>query len=131
VESVTKLGEVILHQTKGGVVRKGERVKGKLDEERRLSLMRHHTGTHLLLHAAKGQAGLFYVMAAANSFGAALLSSGDGTFDDVIEAIEKGTIKALLVVESDPFRFFPDEERLARAIEKLELLVLVALDFTA
>jgi alanyl-tRNA synthetase len=53
VESVVKLGDVILHQTKGGVVRRGERVKGKLDEERRLSLMRHHTGTHILLHAAK------------------------------------------------------------------------------
>ncbi|MDD1667327.1 MAG: alanine--tRNA ligase-related protein, partial [Methanomicrobiales archaeon] len=53
VESVVKLGEVILHQTKGGVLRLGERVKGKLDEERRLSLMRHHTGTHILLHAAK------------------------------------------------------------------------------
>ena len=53
VESVVKLGDVILHQTKGGVIKKGERVKGKLDEERRLSLMRHHTGTHILLHAAK------------------------------------------------------------------------------
>ena len=53
VDSVVKLGEVILHQTKGGVIKKGERVKGKLDEERRLSLMRHHTGTHILLHAAK------------------------------------------------------------------------------
>jgi alanyl-tRNA synthetase len=53
VESVVKLGGVILHQTKGGVIKRGERVKGKLDEERRLSLMRHHTGTHILLHAAK------------------------------------------------------------------------------
>jgi alanyl-tRNA synthetase len=53
VEAALKLGEVILHQTKGGVIKKGERVKGKLDEERRLSLMRHHTGTHILLHAAK------------------------------------------------------------------------------
>jgi alanyl-tRNA synthetase len=53
VEAVVKLGEVILHQTTGGVIRKGERVRGKLDEERRLSLMRHHTGTHILLHAAK------------------------------------------------------------------------------
>jgi alanyl-tRNA synthetase len=53
VDAVVKLGEVILHQAKGGVLRRGERVKGKLDEERRLSLMRHHTGTHILLHAAK------------------------------------------------------------------------------
>jgi alanyl-tRNA synthetase len=31
----------------------GELVKGKIDEERRRSLMRHHTATHLLLRAAK------------------------------------------------------------------------------
>ena len=53
VDRAVKLGEVILHQTKGGVVKVGEKVKGKLDEERRLSLMRHHTGTHILLHACK------------------------------------------------------------------------------
>jgi len=53
VDNAVKLGEVILHQTKGGVLKAGEKVKGKLDEERRLSLMRHHTGTHILLHACK------------------------------------------------------------------------------
>ena len=53
VEAVVKVGEVILHHTKGGVLKKGERVKGMVDEERRWSLMRHHTGTHILLHAAK------------------------------------------------------------------------------
>jgi len=53
VEEVTKLGEVILHRIKGGCLKRGERVKGVLDEERRRSLMRHHTATHVLLHAAK------------------------------------------------------------------------------
>lgn len=53
VDGVIKIGEVILHHVTGGVLHRGERVKGMVDEERRWSLMRHHTATHILLHAAK------------------------------------------------------------------------------
>ncbi len=53
VEHTLRLGEVILHQVRGGILTSGEKVKGKIDEERRRSLMRHHTATHLLLRAAK------------------------------------------------------------------------------
>jgi alanyl-tRNA synthetase len=52
VEEATKIGEVILHRVTGGPLKRGDRVKGMVDEERRLSLMRHHTATHVLLHAA-------------------------------------------------------------------------------
>ncbi|MCG7855082.1 MAG: alanine--tRNA ligase [Methanoregulaceae archaeon] len=53
VDDVQKIGDVIVHHTSGGVLRRGDRVKGIVDEERRWSLMRHHTATHLLLRAAK------------------------------------------------------------------------------
>ncbi|HEU17105.1 MAG TPA: alanine--tRNA ligase [Methanolinea sp.] len=53
VDDVKKIGDVILHHVTGGVLRRGDRVKGMVDEERRWSLMRHHTATHLLLHASK------------------------------------------------------------------------------
>jgi NADH-quinone oxidoreductase subunit G len=79
----------------------------------------------LLLLSAKGRAGLFYLMPGANALGAAPLSSGHGSFTETIEAIESGMIKALLLVESDPWGAFPDQERLAKAIAKLELLIVM------
>ncbi len=79
----------------------------------------------LLLHAAKNRAGLFYLMPGPNAFGAALLSSEDGSLLEVIDAIETGKVKALLLLESDPFRIFPDQERLKQAVEKLELLLVM------
>ena len=79
----------------------------------------------LLLLSAKGRAGLFYLMPGANAFGAALLSSGDESFTETIEAIESGKVKALLLVESDPFLAFPDQGRLEKAIANLELFLVM------
>ena len=53
VDDVQKIGDVIIHHISGGILKRGDRVKGIIDEERRWSLMRHHTATHLLLHASK------------------------------------------------------------------------------
>jgi NADH-quinone oxidoreductase subunit G len=78
----------------------------------------------LLLQAEKGRAGLFYVMPGANSFGASFFSEGR-SFVDTIEAIENGKVKALIIIESDPFHFFPDQERLKKAIEKLDLFIVM------
>jgi len=79
----------------------------------------------LLLRAARGRAGLFYLMPETNSFGAALLSSGKSSLIDVIESIEKGAVKALLMVETDPFWSFPDRERLKQAVDKLDLFLVM------
>jgi alanyl-tRNA synthetase len=53
VDDVIKVGEVILHHIAGAILQRGERIKGMVDEERRWSLMRHHTATHVLLHATR------------------------------------------------------------------------------
>ena len=80
-----------------------------------------------LLRPVKEKAGLFYLMPGANAFGAALLSSENDSLMEIIEAIEKGYVKALLLVESDPFSFFPDRQRLEQATHRLDLLLV--LDF--
>ena len=45
----------------------------------------------------------------------------------VVEEIEGGKVRALLVVESDPFWLFPDRPRLEKALAKLDLLL--AMDY--
>lgn len=53
VISTVKIGEVILHKIKGDSIKRGTPIKGLVDENFRWTMMRHHTGTHILLHAAK------------------------------------------------------------------------------
>jgi alanyl-tRNA synthetase len=54
VEDTRNCDGVILHKVSSPeVVRKGEIVKGFIDKERRFSLMRHHSATHIVLRAAK------------------------------------------------------------------------------
>jgi NADH-quinone oxidoreductase subunit G len=76
-----------------------------------------------LLKAAKGQAGLFYLLPGPNAFAAAMLSAPAA--GDLLEAMENGSVKALLVVENDPLWSYPDQERLTRALDRLELLVVL------
>ena len=79
----------------------------------------------LLLQATNKQAGLFYLLPGANSFSASLLASEDGSFLETLEGIENGTIKGLILVESDPLLHFHDRQRMELAFEKLELLVVL------
>jgi len=53
VVDTQKLGRVILHRLEGKAPHIGESVRGTIDWHRRISLMRHHTGTHLILGAAR------------------------------------------------------------------------------
>jgi NADH-quinone oxidoreductase subunit G len=107
-----------------------------------------------LLKAAGKEAGLFYLLPGANAFGAALVSAsahpdaagrspgqwpwgpaaageptGPGepawSAEAILEGIDRGRIKALVLVENDPFWTFYDEARLARVLERLELLVVL------
>jgi NADH-quinone oxidoreductase subunit G len=78
----------------------------------------------LLLQSKERKVGLFHLMPGANAFGAALLSS-EKSFMDTLEAIEGGMIKALVLVESDPFYIFPDRQRLEKALAKLDLLIVL------
>ncbi len=53
VVHAVKLGETVLHTVSAPVLTKGDRVSGTIDKERRFSLMRHHTATHILLRASQ------------------------------------------------------------------------------
>ncbi|MFQ6064378.1 MAG: alanine--tRNA ligase [Candidatus Bathyarchaeia archaeon] len=53
VVDVQKVGKVILHAMKGPVPERGAVVRGVIDWERRNSLMKHHTATHLIMGAAR------------------------------------------------------------------------------
>ena len=108
----------------------------------------------LLLRAAGQEAGLFYLLPGANAFGAALISApesadagnpsggqwpwgpaavgeptGPGepalSAEAILEGIDQGRIKALVLVENDPFWSFSDEARLAGALDRLELLIVL------
>jgi NADH-quinone oxidoreductase subunit G len=79
----------------------------------------------LLLQAADKEAGLFYVMPGANAFGAGLVSGAARSFGQILEGIETGAVKALILVECDPVSQFSDHKRLQRAFDQLELLVVM------
>ncbi len=52
VTNVQKVGKVILHKVeKPGAFKEGAKVHGRLDWDRRIQHMRHHTGTHVLMGA--------------------------------------------------------------------------------
>jgi NADH-quinone oxidoreductase subunit G len=79
----------------------------------------------LLLRAAGKQAGLFYLMSGANAFAAGLLSDETDSIDTLIGGIENDSIKALILVENNPFWQFPDRQRLEKALARLELLAVM------
>ena len=80
----------------------------------------------LLLREAGKRSGIFFVLPGANSFSSALLSGGNGrSCETILDEIEKGSVRALVAVESDPFRDYPDRARLEQALSKLDLIVAI------
>jgi NADH-quinone oxidoreductase subunit G len=79
----------------------------------------------LLLQASEKQAGVFYLMPGANAFGGGMLSEENYSFLRIIEGIENGSTRALILAEADPYWHFPDRQRLEGALDKLDLLVVL------
>lgn len=78
------------------------------------------------LFKEKGAAGLFYVLSGPNAFGAAgLISDRSPSLLETLEAIEAGSVKALVVAEADLARELPDRPRLEKALQKLEFLLVL------
>jgi len=69
--------------------------------------------------------GLFYLFTGANACGAALLSDNGTSFEKILTGIETNTIRALVLVESDPYFNFPDRSRLEKALEQLDLIIVL------
>ena len=77
------------------------------------------------MKTAEKAVGLFYLLPGPNAMGAALFTGGANAFDRVVESIEAGRIRALVLVENDIFHAYPDHKRLEKALDALEVLVVV------
>lgn len=78
------------------------------------------------LRKGRDRAGLLYVLPGANAFGAGLLNSqGHPGFSRLLESVESGSVRALIVTESDPLNDFCHRDRLLGTLGKLDLLVVM------
>ena len=79
------------------------------------------------LRPAHKAVGLFYVLGGANTFAASLTGVDDSAVSiaQILDRIENGTLRALVVVEADLWRTFPDRDRLQAALKQLDHLVVL------
>ncbi|MBI5695163.1 MAG: NADH-quinone oxidoreductase subunit NuoG [Nitrospirae bacterium] len=92
-------------------------------------------GDGALIDAAYGEAarfrdagldaGLMFVMDGPNSYGNALLAGDGPDFEVILEGIERGRIKTLVVAESDPLGRYPDSGRVCEAFGLLDALIVM------
>ena len=69
--------------------------------------------------------GLFFITPGANALAAAVVSGGAGGLDRVLGDIESGAVRALVLVEYDPFHDYPHRRRLASCLKRLEALIVI------
>jgi NADH-quinone oxidoreductase subunit G len=70
-------------------------------------------------------AGLFYTLAGANAFAAALSHDQPVSTEAVLDRIEDGSVRLLVTVEPDLWRDFPDRKRLQATLKRLDHLVVM------
>ncbi len=76
-----------------------------------------------VLRRAGRDAKLFFLLEGPDAFGAGLLMEKPAGLEQVLDGIETGAIKALVVVENDLRADACRRERLAKALDRLELLI--------
>ncbi|CAB5128817.1 hypothetical protein D3OALGB2SA_3474 [Olavius algarvensis associated proteobacterium Delta 3] len=77
------------------------------------------------LRATGKPSGLFYLMAGPNGLSAAMHAGEPPDLQQLLSLIEQGSIRALVLSESDPFLAYPNRKRLTGCLEKLDLLVVM------
>lgn len=77
------------------------------------------------LRGKGADARIFTLLPGPNAFGAALMHDGSMTLAGIVEGMESGRIRNLLVVESDLFWNYPHQKRLERALESIDSLILL------
>jgi NADH-quinone oxidoreductase subunit G len=65
------------------------------------------------------------LLAGPNSFGGAVLAGDGPDFDAILDGILTGEVRALVCLETDPFRDHPDPARARTALSRLDLLVVL------
>jgi NADH-quinone oxidoreductase subunit G len=75
------------------------------------------------LSSSQRQVGVVSLLAGPNSYGGALLAGEGPGFDKILDAIQEGKVRALVCLESDPFREATKPARAQAALGHLELLV--------
>ena len=75
------------------------------------------------LRQAGTEAKLFFLLDGPNAFTAGLMMKTASSMDRVLDEIEAGNVKTMVVVENDLWNEYGDRRRLVSGLERLELLV--------